>query len=419
MSEQLQREGNKIRINGDLQNFHVLLTLIHQCIDKAGYNDVVLDMSKCTSAFQNSMLSVCAQVIRYRAEGIDFTLVPPESKTLHNLFRNTNWGYFLDPGQYELSRFRGHTRIPATQYRTPEEQQNAVNKIVDVMLGALPDLERPDFAAFEWSINELTDNVLVHAESAFGGLVQVSTFSRNQKSVQFVVADAGIGIPTSLRRGLPEIGSDTEALDRAIREGVTRDQRIGQGNGIYGSYRVCSKSEGTMLIDSGHARLTYSPYKGMSISNQTIPYSGTLVVATINFSDPKLLADALKFQGRVHEPTDYVETKYEDFEGGPIRFLLRDESQSFGSRVAGRPVRVKLSNIIRMTGGCAVVVDFEGVPVVSSSFADEAFGKLFLQFGPVRFMQCVKLVNMADTVESLVNKAITQRMTVGLSDAEA
>ena len=99
--------------------------------------------------------------------------------------------------------------------------------------------------------------------------------------------------------------------------------------------------------------------------------------------------------------------------------LLRDESQSFGSRVAGRPVRVKLSNIIRMTGGCAVVVDFEGVPVVSSSFADEAFGKLSLQFGPVRFMQCVKLVNMADTVESLVNKAITQRMTVGLSDAEA
>ena len=43
----------------------------------------------------------------------------------------------------------------------------------------------------------------------------------------------------------------------------------------------------------------------------------------------------------------------------------------------------------------------------ASPFADEAFGKLFLQFGPVRFMQCVKLVNMADTVESLVNKAIT------------
>ena len=59
-----------------------------------------LTCPKCTSAFQNSMLSVCAQVIRYRAEGIDFTLVPPESRTLQNLFRNTNWGYFLDPGQY-------------------------------------------------------------------------------------------------------------------------------------------------------------------------------------------------------------------------------------------------------------------------------------------------------------------------------
>ena len=177
------------------------------------------------------MLSVCAQVIKYRAAGIDFTLVPPESQTLHNLFRNTNWGYFLDPRQYEPSSFRGHTRIPATQYRTPEDQQNAVNRIVDVMLGALPDLERSDFAAFEWSINELTDNVLVHAESAFGGLVQVSTFSRNEKRVQFVVADAGIGIPTSLRRGLPEIRSDTEALDRAIREGVTRDSASGRVTG--------------------------------------------------------------------------------------------------------------------------------------------------------------------------------------------
>ena len=52
MSEQFQRVGNRIRINGDLRDFHFLLTLIHHCIEKAEYNDVVLDMSKCTSAFQ-------------------------------------------------------------------------------------------------------------------------------------------------------------------------------------------------------------------------------------------------------------------------------------------------------------------------------------------------------------------------------
>ena len=417
MTDQIERVGNTIRVMGDLWNFHLLLSLIHHCTKKAGYSDIVLDMSLCTSAFQNSMLSVCAQVMRYRASGVEFKLVPPEDHVLQNLFRNTNWGYFLDPERYERSNFRGHTRIPATQYRTAEEQQDAVNRIVNVMLGALPDMERSHFSAFEWSINELTDNVLVHSESKIGGLVQVSTFSRNTKRVQFVVADAGIGIPTSLRRGHTDIGSDTEALDRAIREGVTRDERIGQGNGMYGSYRVCSRSGGSMLIDSGYARLKYDEPKGMSISDQNIPYSGTLVVATINFSNPELLADALQFRGKLHVPTDYVELKYEDHDGGPLTFSLKEESKSFGSRVAGRPVRVKLSNIIQMSGEGVVVVDFKDVPVVSSSFADEAFGKLFLQLGPIRFMQRVRLVGMVDTVEALVNKAVEQRMSIGLSDA--
>ena len=69
-----------------------------------------------------------------------------------------------------------------------------------------------------------------------------------------------------------------------------------------------------------------------------------------------------------------------------------------------------------MSGTAQVVIDFDGVPVVSSSFADEAFGKLFLQLGPVQFMQRVKLKNMADTVEGRINKAIAQRMQHGSAD---
>jgi hypothetical protein len=415
----IRRNNNRIEVEGDLRDFHYLLAQMHQCIEVAGYSDVILDLSACTSAFQNSMLSVCAQVLAYRKSRVSFELVPPRAPMLSNLFKNTNWGYFLDPQQFDQSDFRGHTRIAATQYQSPEEQQAAVNNIVNVMLGALPNLERTDFAAFEWAINEITDNVLVHSESPIGGLVQVSTFQKASKSVQFVVADAGVGIPTSLRLGRPDIRSDTEALDWAIREGVTRDARIGQGNGLFGSYRVCSKSRGYFQIDSGHARLEYKPkQEQLSISNQTIPYSGTLVAATIDFSDPKLLADALQFKDISHKPTDYVEIKYEGVDGGPITFHLIDECTSFGSRVSGKPVRQKLHNIIKMTNSQMIQVDFTGIPVVSSSFADEAFGKLFLQLGPLKFMQCVKLVNTIDTVESLINKAIEQRMKVGLSDAD-
>jgi anti-sigma regulatory factor (Ser/Thr protein kinase) len=415
----IERIDNRVVVSGQLYDFHRFLSQIHAIVEKARYDDVTLDLSACTSAFQNAMLSVCAQVMAYRKAGVSFDLLPPRDKKLENLFRNTNWGYFLDPRKYDESTFRGHTRVPATHYQSAAEQQAAVNRIVNVMLGAIPELERPDLAAFEWAVNEITDNVLVHANSPIGGLVQISTFLTHRKRVQFVVADAGVGIPYSLRSGRPTIRSDTEALDQAIREGVTRDTAIGQGNGMFGSYQICSKSNGDFLVDSGHARLQFQPNSGLSIQDQSIPYAGTLVVATIDFSDPKLLEEALSFKGVKYTPVDFVESKYEFNQAGDIHFKLSEECASFGSRVSGKPVRQKLQNLLKMSGSSVVCVDFDGIPLLSSSFADEAFGKLFLLLGPIGFMQRMRLQNMLGTVEGLVNKAIAQRMQVGLSDADA
>ncbi len=416
MSNQIHRDGNRVVVAGDLTDFHRLLSVIHGAIEKAKYEDLVLDFTDCTSAFQNSMLSVCAQVMAYRGGGIDFALTPPKKRQLANLFRNANWGHFLDPRQFDPSTFRGHTRIPATQYKSPDDQQSAVNRIVNVILGAIPEMQRADFAAFEWAVNEITDNVLVHAESPVGGLVQVSTFQKKNKQVQFVVADAGIGIPSTLRSGHPEISSDTDALDKAIREGVTRDKLIGQGNGLFGSYQICSHCGGGFSVTSGHASLNYTDRRGLSISNEHIPYSGTLVVATIDFSKPNLLEEALRFGGKKYSPVDFVETEYERNEDGEILFRLEDESQSFGSRVAGKPVRTRLTNLMRMHSGEKIYIDFSNVPIVSSSFADEAFAKIFLEIGPVAFMQKFEFINALDTIRHLIDRAIAQRMSVGVSD---
>lgn len=415
MNGTIERNGNEIIVVGDLDDFHRFLSLIHTAIEKAGYKELILNLEGCTSAFQNSMLSVCAQVMAYRKSGIDFILKPPTSATLRNLFRNTGWGYFLDPHKFDPSNFRGHTRIPATQYRTPDEQQTAVNKIVGVILGAIPGMQRSDFAAFEWSVNEITDNVLVHSHSSIGGLVQVSTFEKYRKQVQFVVADAGVGIPATLKQGYPEITSDTDALDRAIREGVTRDKKIGQGNGLFGSYQICSKCNGYFGVHSGYARLEFKNNR-LAISNERIPYTGTLVVATIDFSQPKLLEDALRINGKKYHPIDFVETEYEKNSDGKIIFCMSKESSSFGSRVAGKPVRTKLSNLLRMGRGEKIYIDLKGIPIMSSSFADEAFGKLFLEAGPIAFMQRFEFVNVMETVQQLINKAIAQRMSAGVVD---
>jgi hypothetical protein len=75
-----------------------------------------------------------------------------------------------------------------------------------------------------------------------------------------------------------------------------------------------------------------------------------LVVATIDFSDPKLLEDALSFKGARYEPIGVVELKYAFNAAGDVHFKLAEESSSFGSRVSGKPIRNKLMNLARMNG---------------------------------------------------------------------
>jgi hypothetical protein len=60
-----------------------------------------------------------------------------------------------------------------------------------------------------------------------------------------------------------------------------------------------------------------------------------------------------------------------------------------------------------------IVIDFADVPIVSSSFADEVLGKLFLELGPVTFVQKFEFRNIASTVQQLLDRAITQRVGAG------
>jgi len=163
------------------------------------------------------------------------------------------------------------------QFRTAQDQFEAVTKVTEKILSALSEFDRNHLKAIEWSLNEITDNVISHAQSPIGGLLQITNFGREQKVVEFCVCDAGIGIPASLRSGHKEIRSDQEALDKAIREGVTRDKRVGQGNGLYGSWRITQLSGGSFEIHAGNASLSSWP-DALHIRPETIPVTGSLVV---------------------------------------------------------------------------------------------------------------------------------------------
>ncbi len=409
------RDKNRIVFQGEfgIADFLRPLAGLHHAVENAGYQELILDFSSCTAAFAGPMLALCAQIMRLRNARVDAELIKPNDIKLARLFQNANWAHFLEPRNNPPSAFKGYSQVPATLFTNAEEQQKAVNRIVNAILGAIPDLERKELAALEWSINEITDNVLNHSQSGIGGLVQVSTFQRSRKSIEYIVADAGVGIPTTLRATHPEITSDASALDQAIREGVTRDRALGQGNGLFGSYQICSHSKGFFQVESGYGRLVYTERRGLHVTTEKIPFEGTLVAAQIDFSVPQLLEEALRFNGKSHIPVDFVQLHYEQHDRDEILFVMKDESPSFGSRIAGAPVRNKLLNLFRMCPGQRIAIDFSGVPLVSSSFADEVLGKLFAELGPLTFMQRFDLRNVDFTIKKLVDKAIAQRMSMG------
>ena len=379
---------------------------------KIGYEDVILDFRHCVAALPAPVLALSARVLKMQLDKFDFTLRLPDDQKLSRHFQNTNWAALLDPAKYSPSTVKGTTILPATQFFDIDGQQRAVNSIIDGVLSVTKNIDRRAFAAFEWSVNEITDNVLVHSQSDVGGIVQMSTFTRRTKRIEYVVVDAGVGIPKTLRQAHPTLKSDAEALDQAVKEGVTRDKTLGQGNGLYGSYRVCSEGEGIFHLQSAHAKLVFTRGKGLQITTEKVPFEGTLIDAQVNFSDPTLLREALKFGGQVHVPSaDYVELRYENSDTEEVRFVVLKEAPSFRSRLGGTPVRYRLLNLAGMYPAQKIIIDFADVPLVSSSFADEVFGKLFLEMGPIAFLQRFEFVNLPMLVRQLIDRAISQRLS--------
>ncbi|MBF0283957.1 MAG: STAS-like domain-containing protein [Magnetococcales bacterium] len=89
---------------------------------------------------------------------------------------------------------------------------------------------------------------------------------------------------------------------------------------------------------------------------------------------------------------------------------MSDHARFLGSREAGQALRVKVANLLKADPGCKLVIDFSEVPVISSGVADELFGMLFADLGPMVFMSRIELRNVDSTIRGLIDKAIVKRL---------
>lgn len=79
---------------------------------------------------------------------------------------------------------------------------------------------------------------------------------------------------------------------------------------------------------------------------------------------------------------------------------------SLGSRVLGKQV----SNMINFDKEDEIILDFQDVKMVTSSFADEVVGKNCVKLGLHNFFKKVQIVNSSEQIKLILRKAIMDRL---------
>ena len=85
---------------------------------------------------------------------------------------------------------------------------------------------------------------------------------------------------------------------------------------------------------------------------------------------------------------------------------LKDFGTSLGSRVLGKEV----SNLINFEKEDEIILDFDEVKMITSSFADEVIGKNCAKLGLHNFFKKVQIINTSEQIKLILKKAIIDRL---------
>lgn len=404
------RQG-RIQFSNKVQAFsikHFIHTL--ELVKNLSSSHIVLDFSHVDHAYPNGMVPIIAVCRVLQGQGYTFGIILPKESSTRQLFIDTNWAHWLCPSLYKKSDTHFNRHLVSQYFTDGFEQKECVDKFMDVVLRSMP-VSKNVVSGLEWSINEITDNVLNHSECSTGGIVQAITYP-GQHMISFTVADAGRGILTSLKEGYPHLTRDSQAIGEAIKVGVTRNNAVGQGNGLAGTIRITTLSGGSTDITSGRARLVVQ-------KTSTTPhhlragesFPGTIISGKIITSSAFDISEALSFGKHKYFPSNIIDNQYELADQDCLRLALKNETTGFGNRPAGKQLRQKVENLLSAKPTFPIIIEWDGIPLVSSSFADEFMGKLFLDMGPIAFSARIRNKGMEPLVIGLLDKAITQRLT--------
>jgi len=405
MNNSVYRDGQTIFVT-QLSKPNVVRDLLY-CLHKAcdlGYSCLTMDFQGCTSTFPNICAPMAGILEFYQYEKkieIEFRNVPDYlNKKVH----------VLNPvvlGTADMNRVSSLDTV--WKFASSQEINDLVTAFVrDVSRKIV--CESGLLQGLEWCINEVMDNVIQHASPTIGmqhGYVMAQVHEQHHR-VALCVYDYGQGIYNSLKDHPLSPKSSVDAITMAIREEVTRDKNIGQGNGLWGLQKIIQLNEGSLTILSGNGFCFFNGKEFSQDSDQLYidkNHQSTTVDFQLNCNKTVSIAEALNG----YRPVNHRVEQMEDDQTKTIPYRLKDQASGTGTRQSGERIRNEILNLTKESS-YKVVIDFNGISVVSSSFADELIGKLVLELGFIGFTQRIQLIGMNDFIAPIVDRSVAQRM---------
>lgn len=399
-SESVKRNANTIEI---LRLNHAkavsdFIRTINETLKAQSYTSLTLDFNKVQGFYPNAVVPM-AGILRYLRNEKGISLEIKNGRHIEG----TN---MLSP-----KRFNGDSRCILNRvwlFSTSEE----VAKIVDAFIGELQksaQFYKGVLNAIEWSLNEVMDNVIQHSKTGFGYVMgQLHSTSKN---IAFTVFDSGQGIYNSMKESEHQPRTTIDAITLAIQEEVTRDKKIGQGNGLFGLHSIVKQGEGKLVITSGRGSYIYN--SGVVKTYDQLPFiskqtPGTIIDFQLNYAKDMSLDKALVFRGKQY---DLINIHFEDLEDeyGRINYKIVEHSEGTGTREAALRVKNEVLNILSEEQK-SITLDFTGIAVISSSFADEFLAKLFLALGMFQFNNLVKIRGLDKSQQLILQRSVLQRI---------
>ena len=352
------------------------------------------------STYANILAPIAGIVDHYGKEGLSIALTAlPHSYIAHT--------HVCDPFIAETA---GQTSLDSPLDKVWRfYSSKGINALVDAVLLYVrkADVVQPGVLnSIEWCLNEVMDNILQHSEVGYGFFM--GQLHRTNKRFSFCIFDSGIGLFNSLKNSKHHPHTPLDAITLALQERVTRDENIGQGNGLWGLTRIIHESQGLLRIVSGGAKYEYSDGQEKTIRTGEFNLgraNGTVLVdVQLDYSKEINIDRALNG----YEPIDIWMEEHET-EQGEFIIKIADESAGTGTRKAAEQIRNMAMNIvIQEKKKC--IFDFSGVNVISSSYADELLGKLVVKIGISHFMSNFSFINMNQFCTTIINRSVQQRM---------